>query len=215
MDLNASMNTTMTERFGVAGALLVKLFGRYDRETASFAGRAGKVRDIGVKSALYSRVFFAAMGLLGSVGAAVVYLIGGHLVLDGTISLGTLVALGTYVTRLYGPLTQLTNVRVDLMAAFVSFERVFEVLRAPHTEEPTNWSRRYKANLEKLASGDVNKVAEVVRDLWRREKDRGLSAGEKRMLSKARQILVSELTFALNSNEDKAEAMLDEVLGLS
>ena len=67
--------------------------------------------------------------------------------------------------------------------------RVFEVLRAPHTEEPTNWSRRYKANLEKLASGDVNKVAEVVRDLWRREKDRGLSAGEKRMLAKARQIL--------------------------
>src|SRR5436305_1025594 len=74
--------------------------------------------------------------------------------------------------------------------------RVFEVLRAPHTEEPTNWSRRYKANLEKLASGDVNKVAEVVRDLWRRDKDRGLSAGEKRMLSKARQILVSELALA-------------------
>src|SRR6478736_3076927 len=72
-------------------------------------------------------------------------------------------------------------------------DRVFEVLRAPHTEEPTNWSRRYKANLEKLASGDVNKVAEVVRDLWRREKDRGLSAGEKRMLAKARQILVGEV----------------------
>ena len=72
-------------------------------------------------------------------------------------------------------------------------ERVFDVLRAPHTEEPTNWSRRYKANLEKLASGDVNKVAEVVRDLWRRDKDRGLSAGEKRMLAKARQILVSEI----------------------
>ena len=75
-------------------------------------------------------------------------------------------------------------------------ERVFEVLRAPHTEEPTNWSRRYKANLEKLASGDVNKVAEVVRDLWRRDKERGLSAGEKRMLAKARQILVSELALA-------------------
>ena len=67
-------------------------------------------------------------------------------------------------------------------------ERVFEVLRAPHTEEPTNWSRRYKANLEKLASGDVNKVAEVVRDLWRRDQERGLSAGEKRMLAKARQV---------------------------
>jgi len=91
-------------------------------------------------------------------------------------------------------------------------ERVFDVLRMPHTEEPTNWSRRYKANLEKLASGDVNKVAEVVRDLYRRDKERGLSAGEKRMLAKARQILVSELALAENTNEDKAEALLDEVL---
>jgi len=87
-----------------------------------------------------------------------------------------------------------------------------EGLRAPHTEEPTNWSRRYKANLEKLASGDVNKVAEVVRDLWRRDRERGLSAGEKRMLAKARQILVSELALAEKTNEDKAEALLDEVL---
>lgn len=91
-------------------------------------------------------------------------------------------------------------------------ERVFDVLRMPHTEEPTNWSRRFKANLEKLASGDVNKVAEVVRDLWRRGKERGLSAGEKRMLAKARQILVSELALAEKTNEDKAEALLDEVL---
>ena len=90
--------------------------------------------------------------------------------------------------------------------------KVFEVLRAPHTEEPTNWSRRYKANLEKLASGDVNKVAEVVRDLWRRDRERGLSAGEKRMLSKARQILVSEVALAEGTNEDKAEILLDEVL---
>jgi CarD family transcriptional regulator len=91
-------------------------------------------------------------------------------------------------------------------------DKVFEVLRAPHTEEPTNWSRRYKANLEKLASGDVNKVAEVVRDLWRRDKERGLSAGEKRMLAKARQILVSELALAEGTNEDKAETILNEVL---
>jgi CarD family transcriptional regulator len=91
-------------------------------------------------------------------------------------------------------------------------DRVCELLRAPHTEEPTNWSRRYKANLEKLASGDVIKVAEVVRDLWRRERDRGLSAGEKRMLAKARQILVSELALAEHTNEDKAETLLDEVL---
>ena len=91
-------------------------------------------------------------------------------------------------------------------------DRVFEVLRAPFTEEPTNWSRRYKANLEKLASGDVIKVSEVVRDLWRRDQDRGLSAGEKRMLAKARQILVSELALAEKTDEDRASVVLDEVL---
>ena len=91
-------------------------------------------------------------------------------------------------------------------------ENVFEVLRKTNVEEPSNWSRRYKANLEKLHSGNVLKVAEVVRDLWRRERDRGLSAGEKRMLSKARQILVSELALAKKVVDDRAEEMLDEVL---
>lgn len=92
-------------------------------------------------------------------------------------------------------------------------ERVFEVLRAPFTEEPTNWSRRYKANLEKLASGDVIKVSEVVRDLWRRDQEvRSLSAGEKRMLAKARQILVSELALAEKTDEEQASKVLDEVL---
>ncbi|GAA1667030.1 CarD family transcriptional regulator [Citricoccus zhacaiensis] len=91
-------------------------------------------------------------------------------------------------------------------------ERVFGVLQAEFTEEPTNWSRRYKANLEKLASGDVIKVAEVVRDLWRRDQDRGLSAGEKRMLAKARQVLVSELALAQKTSEDDAALLLDETL---
>ncbi|MEO9249172.1 CarD family transcriptional regulator [Citricoccus nitrophenolicus] len=91
-------------------------------------------------------------------------------------------------------------------------ERVFGVLQAEFTEEPTNWSRRYKANLEKLASGDVIKVAEVVRDLWRRDQDRGLSAGEKRMLAKARQVLVSELALAKKTSEDDAAELLDETL---
>lgn len=91
-------------------------------------------------------------------------------------------------------------------------EEVFEVLRQPYVEEPTNWSRRYKANVEKLASGDIKKVAEVVRDLWRRDQDRGLSAGEKRMLSKARQILTSELALAENCSPERAEEILDEVL---
>lgn len=90
--------------------------------------------------------------------------------------------------------------------------RVFEVLRAPYVEEPTNWSRRFKANGEKLASGDVLKVAEVVRDLTRRDADRGLSAGEKRMLAKARQILESEVALAENASEDEARRHIDEVL---
>src|SRR4026208_1918194 len=91
-------------------------------------------------------------------------------------------------------------------------DKVFEVLRAPFTEEPTNWSRRYKANLEKLASGAVLKVREVVRDLWRRDQDRGLSAGEKRMLAKAKQILISELALAEKTDEEQAASVLDEVL---
>lgn len=91
-------------------------------------------------------------------------------------------------------------------------EEVFDVLRAEYTEEPTNWSRRYKANLEKLASGDVIKVAEVVRDLSRRDEDRGLSAGEKRMLAKARQILESEVALAKKVDEEQAGKLLDEVL---
>ncbi|MDR1512262.1 MAG: CarD family transcriptional regulator [Propionibacteriaceae bacterium] len=91
-------------------------------------------------------------------------------------------------------------------------ERVFAVLKTLCAEEPTNWSRRFKANLEKLHSGNVLKVAEVVRDLWRRERDRGLSAGEKRMLAKARQNLIAELALAEHVDEAKAEEMLDEVL---
>ena len=132
MDLNASMNTTMTERFGVAGAMLVKLFGRQDQEVGEFGDRAGRVRDIGVKTALYSRTFFIALGLVGAIGTALIYWIGGTLVISGAITIGTLVALGTYVTRIYTPLTSLTNARVDLMTAFVSFDRVFEVLDTPN-----------------------------------------------------------------------------------
>ncbi len=131
MNLNAEMNTTMTERFNVAGALLVKLFGRHDDEVREFSGRAGRVRDIGVLSAMYGRVFMIALGLVGAVGTAAVYLVGGRLVVSGAITIGTMVALGSFIARIYGPLTSLTNARVDLMTAFVSFERVFEVLDAP------------------------------------------------------------------------------------
>jgi len=138
MELNAEMNTQMSERFNVAGAVVVKLFGRRERETATFSRRASGVRDQGVKAALYGRVFFVALGLVGATGAAAIYGVGAYLVVDGAISAGTLVAMASLVQRIYPTLTGLTNARVDVMTAFVSFDRVFEVLDAPEmiTERP-------------------------------------------------------------------------------
>src|SRR5436190_3975273 len=131
MQLNAGMGTTMTERFNVSGALLVKLFGRLDDESTAFAGKAGQVRDIGIKQAMYGRVFFTSLTLVASLATALVYGVGGLLAIDGTITLGTLVALTALLGRLYGPLTALSNVQVDVMTALVSFERVFEVIDLP------------------------------------------------------------------------------------
>jgi ATP-binding cassette subfamily B protein len=131
-NLDAEMNARMTERFNVSGALLVKLFGRPQRESAEFAHSAGRVRDIGVRTAMYSRVFFIALGLVGALATAAVYWVGGLSVINGATSVGTLVAMAAYVTRIYQPLTALTNARVDIMTAFVSFERVFEVLDTPN-----------------------------------------------------------------------------------
>ena len=137
MGLNAEMNTVMTERFHVAGALLVKLFGRIDREVEVFHDKAERVAAIGVKQAMTGRALFAALGLVGSLATALVYLVGGLLVIGDTsaIQVGTVVALGLYVTQLYGPLAQLSNARVDLMTALVSFERVFEVVDLPRPIE--------------------------------------------------------------------------------
>jgi ATP-binding cassette subfamily B protein len=128
MQLNASMNNTIAERFNVAGALVVKLFGKHDRERDQFENRAERVRDIGVSTAMYSRVLFVALGLVAAVGTAVVYFVGGNLVISGTVSIGTVAAFVIYVSQIYQPLTQLTNARVDVLTALVSFERVFEVL---------------------------------------------------------------------------------------
>ncbi len=128
MQVNASMNNTVVERFNVAGALVVQLFGNHGRERDLFAGRAARVRDIGIKTAMYSRVLFVALGFVAAVGTAVVYYLGGRLVIDEAISIGTIAAFVIYVGQIYQPLTQLTNARVDVMTALVSFERVFEVL---------------------------------------------------------------------------------------
>jgi len=126
--LNASMNTTTTERFNVSGALLVILFGRPEVEAASFRDRAGRVRDIGVTTAMYGRVFLVALGLVAALASALTYGMGGTLALNGSIEPGAVVSLALLLSRLYGPLTALSNVRVDVMSALVSFERVFEVL---------------------------------------------------------------------------------------
>ena len=127
MQLNAEMSTQMTERFNVAGALLVKLFGRPDDESADFSGRSARVRDIGVRIAMANRIFFTALTLVAAIATALVYGVGGNLAITGAITVGTLLALASLLTRLYGPLTSLSNVRVDVMTALVSFERFFEV----------------------------------------------------------------------------------------
>ena len=127
-NLDAKMNATMTERFNVSGALLVKLFGRPQAEAAKFGERAERVRDIGVQQAMYSRTFFVAMLLVASLAQALTYGLGGWLAVTGSVTAGTVVTLALLLTRLYGPLTALSNVRVDVMSALVSFDRVFEVL---------------------------------------------------------------------------------------
>ncbi|HZL32830.1 MAG TPA: ABC transporter ATP-binding protein [Verrucomicrobiae bacterium] len=127
-NLNASMTSMMTERFNVAGALLVKLFGQPDLEIGRFEEKAGRVRDIGVKRAMFTRVFMAAIVLTATLATALTFGWGGLLAAAGSLQVGTLVALTAYLTRLYGPLTALSNVQVDIMTALVSFDRVFEVL---------------------------------------------------------------------------------------
>ena len=128
MQLNAEMGSTMTERFNVAGAMLVKLFGRPREESAAFSARAAKVRDIGVVTAMYGQVLFVSLTLLASLVTALVYGLGGTLVIRGTFEIGTLVALTALLGRVYGPITSLSSVQVNVMTALVSFDRVFEVL---------------------------------------------------------------------------------------
>jgi ATP-binding cassette subfamily B protein len=130
-NLDASMNATMTERFNVAGALLVKLFGHPEVEDASFRQRAERVRDIGITSAMYARAFFVALMLVAALAQALVYGLGGYYALTGVLDTGTVVTLALLLSRLYGPLTTLSNARVDIMSALVSFDRVFEVLDLP------------------------------------------------------------------------------------
>jgi ATP-binding cassette subfamily B protein len=155
MQLDAEMGSLMTERFNVAGAMLAKLYGRPDEEAAMFAGRAARVRDIGVVSGMYGRVFFTALTLVASLATAMVYGVGGSLVVNGSFQLGTLVALATLLTRMYGPLTALSNVHVDVMTALVSFDRVFEVLDLPPMVAEKPGAEPLRASLPRPTDPDL------------------------------------------------------------
>src|SRR4051794_30532797 len=138
MEGNADLGNSMTERFNVGGAMLLKLFGRRDEEDAAFAQKAGLVRDLGIRISVITRVFGATLMLIPALATALVYGVGGALVIRGELTVGTLLALATLLLRLLGPLQGLSNVRIDVMTALVSFERVFEVLDLPSmiSEDP-------------------------------------------------------------------------------
>jgi ATP-binding cassette, subfamily B, bacterial len=131
MEYNGQMNAMMNETLNISGALLVKLFGRGTDETHRFRDRAGKVRDAGILQAVWGSQFFVVIGLVSVIGTALVYWVGGHLVLDGVFTIGTIVAFGSYLGQLYGPLQSLTNAPADFATSMVSFERVFEVIDLP------------------------------------------------------------------------------------
>jgi len=187
MQLNGEMSTSMTERFSVSGALLVTLFGRLADEHDQFATRAGAVRDVSVKIAMNGRFFMTSLSLVAALATALVYGVGGSLAIDGLLTVGTLTALAGLLGQLYGPLTQLTNLRIDVMNALVSFDRVFEVLdlepmirdaddaepvRGPPSVAFENVSFTYPsaadvslASLESIASLDQRPNAEVLHEL--------------------------------------------------
>jgi ATP-binding cassette subfamily B protein len=131
MERDASMNNQMTERFHVGGALLVKLFGNYSSESKRFSGKAADVRDIGVKTAMYGRILYLTFTVAAAIGSALVYWLGGRMVIQGTLEIGTIVAFSLYLARLFGPITGLSNIPVEIKTALVSFNRVFEVLDFP------------------------------------------------------------------------------------
>ena len=155
-DLNAKMSSTMTERFNVSGAILVALYGKPQKESELFSDRARKVADIGIQMGMLNRLFFTSLTSVAAVATAVAYGFGGHMAINGSISVGTLLALTALLARLYGPLTALSNVRVEVMTSLVSFERIFEVLDLhPMVQE--------RANAKILTAGSAAVKVENVR----------------------------------------------------
>ncbi len=155
-NLNAEMSATMTERFNVSGALLVALYGNSENESLNFKEKARKVANIGIRSALLNRMFMIALGVVASVATALAYGLGGHYAINKTISVGTLVAITSLLARLYGPITALSNIRIDVMTALVSFERVFEVLDLePMVKSPAN-SKEIPSGMPKIEVENIH-----------------------------------------------------------
>jgi ATP-binding cassette subfamily B protein len=192
MNLNAAMSSVMTERFNVAGALLVKLFGRPDAEASFFSDKAARVRDIGVKIAMANRIFFTALTLVAGLATAVIYGAGGLLAIEGTLTVGSVVALAGLLAQLYGPLTSLANVRVDVMTALVSFERVFEVLDLPPMVHERQDPRR-------LPSGGLTVEFDHVAFSYPRAADVSLASLEAVALPESRthQQVLHDITFSI------------------
>ena len=173
MNMNARMNALMNETLNISGALLVKIFGRYDTEVGRFRDRAGDVRDIGIRQAFVGRWFFLSLSLVSAIGTAMVFWLGGYLVLIDVFTIGTLVAFTAYLANLYGPLMALTNARVDFATSMVSFERVFEVLDLPveiqdrpdaiKVENSTGKVRFEKVSFSYIEKGEVRSGLEDVR----------------------------------------------------
>jgi ATP-binding cassette subfamily B protein len=224
MILNAEMNATMNETLNVSGALLVKLFGREQREMARFRRDSAAVRDLGVRSAVIGRWFFMILGIIGAIGTALVYWVGGYLTIEGVFTIGTIVAFGAYLGQLYGPLMALTNSPVEFAQSMVSFERVFEVLDIPLeiAEKP---DAKPLSNVEgsltfdhvtfdyaELPSGQNRAgLTEVVRYSW---------GGDETLLRRGRKprqvaVAVKEQGEEAEAGEDEAEPILDRRIALT
>lgn len=222
MEENAKMNALMNETLNISGAMLVKLFGRSDDENGRFGRRAASVRDMGVQQAMAGSMFFAFLGLIGAVGTAIVYYIGGRLVLDGAFTIGTIVAFAALLTQLYGPLQALVNAPVDFVTSMTSFERVFEILDLPiEIEEKADAinldavqgrvefeavSFQYEAADGKVGITDVDRfgsmanIERVMSDGEKQESTNGKAAATNGK-SQARQMALQQISFTIESGQ--------------
>lgn len=221
MEENAKMNALMNETLNISGAMLVKLFGRGDDENGRFGRRAAAVRDMGVQQAMTGSMFFAFLGLIGAVGTAIVYYIGGRLVLDDAFTIGTIVAFAALLTQLYGPLQALVNAPVDFVTSMTSFERVFEILDQPieiaEKADATTLTEvkgrvvfedvsfQYEATDGKTGVADVDRyysmssVARVMSDDEKRETSNGKA--ETNGKSQARQLALNKINFTIEPGQ--------------